>query len=60
MKFPIKITNMERSFFLMFTNFSNMKGPCLEVGVCVYKLIVRSVWGNRCFVFELLYIRTRS
>lgn len=21
----------------MFTNFSNMKGPCLEVGVCVYK-----------------------
>lgn len=41
----------------MFTNFSNMKGPCLEVGVCVYKLIV---WGNRCFVFELLYIRTRS
>lgn len=44
----------------MFTNFSNMKGPCLEVGVCVYKLIVRSVWGYRCFVFELLYIRTRS
>lgn len=41
----------------MFTNFSNMKGPCLEVGVCVYKLIVRSVWGNvvsysNCFTFE--------
>lgn len=45
----------------MFTNFSNMKGSCLEVGVCVYiNLIVRSVWGNRCFVFELLYIGTRS
>lgn len=52
---------MERNLFLMFTNFSNMKGSCLEVGVCVYtNLIVRSVWGNRCFVFELLYIRTRS
>lgn len=38
----------------MFTNFSNMKGSCLEVGVCVYtNLIVRSVWGNRCFVFEI-------
>lgn len=47
---------MERSFFLMFINFLSMKGLCFEVGVCVYKLIVCSVWGNCCFVFELFYI----